>query len=341
MKKGSKSNADGKSCMFVGLDVHKNHIQAAVMDEQGSILREERIQNNVEGIHNFFTGIKNDATVVIESSSTWYHVYKVLNKKYQVILSNPVKTKAIASAKIKTDKIDAKILANLLRGGYIAECYVPDDRIMQLRELVRYRADLVKGRTRVKNRIHSILLMNGITIDGEPFTKDFVAKLKELDDYRINSYLSVLESLNVQIGDASKTIRSIANDDNEICRLLMTIPGIGYYSALLIASEIGDINRFPDSQHLCSYFGFVPSTYSSGGVTYHGRITKKGSKYLRWIMVECTHAHIRTAPESNVSRFYTKISKKKGRQAKGRIAAASKLLKIVYWVMKESREYHG
>ncbi|MEM2759928.1 MAG: transposase [Nitrososphaerales archaeon] len=101
-------------------------------------------------------------------------IYRLLSEKYHVILSNPVKTKAIASAKIKTDRIDAKILADLLRGGYIAECYVPDATVMELRELVRYRADLVRARTRVKNRIRSILLMHGIRIDTEPFTRDFV-----------------------------------------------------------------------------------------------------------------------------------------------------------------------
>ncbi len=107
-------------------------------------------------MESFFTNIK-DAKVVIESSSIWYHVYGFLSKRYQVILSNPVKTKAIASAKIKTDRIDARVLADLLRGEYIAECYIPDSNTMELRELVRYRADLVRARTRVKNRILSII----------------------------------------------------------------------------------------------------------------------------------------------------------------------------------------
>ena len=92
----------------------------------------------------------------------------------------------------------------------------------------------------------------------------------------------------------------------------MTIPGIGYYSAMLIISEIGDINRFPDSYHLCSYAGLVPSTHSSGGITYHGKITKTGSKYLRWIMLECLHEHTRIVKDSNITQFYQRLSKKKG-----------------------------
>ncbi|MEM3085376.1 MAG: transposase [Nitrososphaerales archaeon] len=151
--------------------------------------------------------------------------------------------------------------------------------------------------------------------------------------------MNVLNSLNKEIKNASEKIRNIANDD-ENCRLLTSIPSIGYYSALLILSEVGDISRFPDSQHLCSYAGLIPSTHSSGGVTYHGTITKRGSKYLRWVMIECTHVHIRTAPESNVAKFYAKMARKKGKQ-KAVVAAASKLLKVAYCVMKERTKYHG
>jgi transposase len=109
----------------------------------------------------------------------------------------------------------------------------------------------------------------------------------------------------------------------------MTIPGIGHYSALLIVSEIGDINRFPDSYHLCSYVGLVPSTHSSGGITYHGSITKTGSKYLRWILLECVHVHIRTNKHSNVARFYERLVKRKGSSIAA-VAAAAKLLKVAF-----------
>src|SRR5918992_2868622 len=214
-------------------------------------------------------------------------------KHLDVVLSNPIKTKAIAPAKIKTDKLDALKLADLLRGGYIAQCYVPDRTIMDLRELVRHRMALVRTRTRLKNKIHGITLMKGVRITGmHPFSHKHVEKLKELNDYRINGYLRVIQLLDSEINDVSRKIQSCVKE-NDMSRLLMTIPGIGYYTALLIVSEIGDINRFPDSYHLCSYAGLVPSTHSSGVVTYHGGITKTGSKHLRWIMIECVRAHVR------------------------------------------------
>lgn len=195
-------------------------------------------------------------------------------------------------------------------------------------------------RAKLKNKIHGILLMKGITLPGiYPFTRAYVDKLRELDDYRINGYLNVIESLDVEIKDVSKRIRQLAKED-EMAKLLMTIPGVGYYSALLLVGEIGDIIRFPDSHHLCAYAGLVPSTHSSGGVTYNGRITKTGSKHLQWVVTECTHTHVRTAPDSNVSRFYLRLAKKKGNSIAA-VAAASKLLRIVYWVMKEKREYQN
>src|SRR4029077_17838151 len=100
------------------------------------------------------------------------------------------------------------------------------------------------------------------------------------------------------------------------------------------------INRFPDSYHLCSYAGRVPSTHISGGITYHGRITKTGSKYLRWILLECVHVHIRTNKHSNITRFYERLVKRKGSSIAA-VAAAAKLLKVAFWIMKEKREYQN
>ena len=129
--------------------------------------------------------------------------------------------------------------------------------------LFLHRAALVRMRTKLKNKIHSIVLMKGIQISSKhySFTHLYNEELKELNNYRINEYLHLIESLDSEIKDVSKKRLMLAKED-EMASLLMTIPGIRYYSALLIVSEIGDINRFPDSYHLCSYAGLVPSTHS-------------------------------------------------------------------------------
>jgi hypothetical protein len=125
----------------------------------------------------------------------------------------------------------------------MAEPYVPPRRIMDLREMVRYRADLVRIRTSLKNRIHAYLLMHGLRLEGTPFSKDYAASLRQIHDYRIDGYLNLIEALNREITQVSRMITAEAKDD-EYARLLTTIPGVGYYSALLIVSEIGEIERW-------------------------------------------------------------------------------------------------
>jgi len=332
------SRPDDSMRMFVGLDVHKKYTEVAIVDEEGVVTEQERIENEPGLIEEFSNRLCN-ASMVLESSSTWYWLYEILSRRHRVVLSNPAKTKAIASAKLKTDKVDALMLANLLRGGYIAESYVPSRRVMGLRELVRYRANLVRMRGTVKNRVHAFLLMNNIRIGYSPFTKGFLEELRNVKDARVQGYLRIIDGLNLEIHEASKRICSEALND-EGTRLLMTIPGISFYSALLLVSEIGDVDRFPDSAHLVSYAGLASSTRSSGGSTYHGRIMKAGSPYLRWVLNQCTWVHVRNRPEGGVAMFYARLSKKKGR-SKAMVAASAKLLKIVYWVLKEKRSYHG
>lgn len=127
-------------------------------------------------------------------------------------------------------------------------------------------------------------------------------------------------------------------ENNDDARNLMTIPGISYYSALMIISEIGDIGRFTDSNHLVSYSGLSPSTHSSGKKTFYGPITKQGSKYLRWILNQVTWANIRSEPDGTVGKFYAKIKRKKGSAI---AITAAKMLRIIYWVLKEHRPYHS
>jgi transposase len=138
-----------------------------------------------------------------------------------VILSNPVKTKAIASAKVKTDRIDSITVANLLR-GYIPESYIPPARIMEFRELVRYRASLVRQTAQLKNRIHAYLLMNNVRIEARPFTEEFVAELEKIDDYRVKAYLRIIGSIDKELKEVSGLIAEKATDD-ENAKPLMSI----------------------------------------------------------------------------------------------------------------------
>ena len=191
--------------IHVGIDVHKKFLQVAAVDDSGTVLLNERTGTDHAGVKKFFSQFPKDTTrCVMESSSVWYGLFRYMTDTlgFDVILSNPYQTKAIAASKKKTDRIDARILADLYRGGYIAQCHVPDADTVESRQLVRYRYALVQSRTRYKNLIHGILLQNGTKIPGTPFTKAYVEALRRLDDYRIDGYLAEIESHGRQVADA-------------------------------------------------------------------------------------------------------------------------------------------
>lgn len=269
-------------------------------------------------------------------------VYDLLEENgIQVKLSHPLKTKAIASAKIKNDKIDSKVLAHLLRADLLPLSYVPHRDVRMQWELLRYRASLVRIQTGLKNRVHAILAKNNIANDFSDLFgkqgKDFLTSLSLPEIYRmaLDGYLSILAELEQQIKGVNKRMVVSAESDQE-ARLLTTIPGVGYYSALLIKSEIGDIHRFPSAKQLCSYAGLIPSTYSSGNATFHGHITKQGSRWLRWILAEAMGHCV--AKAGHLQRFYQRLCRRKGEKI-AKVASERKLLEWIYHMLKEKRTF--
>jgi len=330
--------------LYVGMDVSKKTCYITVKDEKGRTMQTEKIANSLEALDEFVEGLEDKAKFIMEASYTWEHLYDRLEEKgHEVCLANPVKTKLIAETKIKTDKIDSNILADLLRADLVAKVYVPDKDVRELRSIVRHRASLVKMRSMTKNRMHAILAKEGIQTDvsdlfgkaGMLFLKS--VQLREAHRFAMENYLKLLEELNERIDETSKHIEDLAKDDKQ-AQLLTTIPGIGIYSAMLILSEIGDISRFENEKKLSSYAGLIPSTYQSGNVEYHGHITKQGSTWIRWVLIQAAHVAVRQ--DNFLQRFYIKIAKRKGGKI-AIIATARKMLEVVYFMLKENQTFHA
>jgi transposase len=195
----------------------------------------------------------------------------------------------------------------------------------------------VAKQTKLKIKIRSLLTYEGVKTPVEYglFTWKGREWLRGLGLEPVDSYLRMMEPLRTEIRLLSLEMRRIAADDEEV-RLLMTIPGVGYFIALLVKAEIGDISRFHSGDQLVSYAGLAPSTHSSGGVTYHGRITKEGSRWLRWAMVEAAHVHFRF--DSPVTRAYHRIAERRGK-SKAKVAAARMLLLVCRSVLRTQRPY--
>ncbi len=173
----------------------------------------------------------------------------------------------------------------------------------------------------------------------KPFTQKSNEWMRSLDIPAVDVQLNMVEAVQGQISLVNEMIRA-EFDRREEVRNLTSIPGIGIYSALVIFAEIGDVRRFPDPEHLCSYAGLTPTVSQSASSVHYGGISKEGSKQLRWILTEAVHSHRLCEPGSNLSRFYDKIARKRGKQ-KAAMAAARKLLHIIYWMMLNGEPYHS
>ncbi|MBS7614615.1 IS110 family transposase [Candidatus Bathyarchaeota archaeon] len=323
--------------LYVGLDVHKKVCYGTMMNEKGDVVKHGRFSRDPRCLKEFMAGV-DEASVVMEAGYCWQPVYEWLEKDgYEVKLAHPTETKAIAKAKVKADKIDSKILAHLLRCDLVPESWVPPREVRELRGLVKHRAFLVRMRTRLKNRVHAELDGRDIDLHVPLFTGRGRELLKCLGIESINQLVAVVEVLDKQILEVSKKIRGLAKMNEDVA-LLTTIPGVGYYTALLLLAEIGDVSRFPDSEKLCAYAGLVPSVYRSGEKTVYGPITKEGSRWIRWALTQSVHAHVRY--DTRLSRFYRSLAKKKGKQVAA-VATGRKMLKVVYWMLKNREEFRS
>jgi transposase len=327
--------------LYTGIDYHRSFSYLTTMNEKGEIVSQKKLPSNGEVV-DFLKSFGASMEIAIEATPSWYWLYDHLEDEgFEVKLSHPLKTKAIAYAKVKTDKVDSATLAHLLRSNLLPLSYVPEKPVRLNRELLRYRASLVKIQTGVKNKIHTILAKNNVSHDySDLFGKEgmtFLHSLSLPENYKIalEGYLDVLDVVRREIRAVSKKVQQLAEEDRDAL-LLMSIPGMGYYSALLTTSEIGDVKRFRSAKQLCAYAGLVPSTHASGNTCFHGHITKQGSRWLRWILIEAAiHAVKRPGV---LRRFYFKIERKKGGQI-AKVATARKLLEWIYHILKDGRTY--
>lgn len=323
---------------YAGLDIHKRFIYATILNEKSKIVNQGKFGTNEKELMDFLGFLPNkQVKIVIESCGIWQDIYEILESKgYKVILANPHKIKAIASAKIKTDKIDSEILAKLLKGNLIPEVYVPSKEIRELREIVRHRQSLVKIRTSLKNQIHAILRRNNVKYPlKDIFTIKAKAFLRGQNNAKIDSYLKILEHIEKEIKDIKIKAMSIEKFEGQ-ARLLKTMPGIGDVAAYLILAEIGDINRFDSPAKLCSYAGLVPSISQSGEKSYSSKITKQGSKWLRWINIQCANKAV-NLPCRMQTNFYKLNAKKKRNVAL--TAIARKMLYYQWHMLKYNQPY--
>ena len=331
---------------YVGIDYHKRFSYGTIMTEAGQIVKQSRFNNHPKAVAAFLGEYgSNGCSAVLEAGYNSLVMHDWLDELIgSVTLADPLRVKAIAEAKIKTDKIDSTTLAHLLRCDLIPSAHVSSPAARIGKKLLRHRMFLVRLSTMVKNRIHSLTdgfpLIRDTRSMKDIFSKKGVCWLKqiELPKYArriLDNEISLLEYLGSQIKHIDSGISVFGSKDQRV-KNVMTIPGIGKFFSLLVVSEIDGIDRFRSPAKLHAYAGLVPSTYSSGGRTYHGRIIKQGNKYLRYAMIEAVWPALSKCMD--LEKVYNRVYSRRGSNS-AKVAAARRLLTIVYRVLKENREY--
>ena len=327
-----------KGRMFMGIDLHRDTLQIAVVDEAGDVISEARIVNDFAAIREFFSKISAKKTrCVVESSSVWYGVYRFIEGLgFDIILSNPLQTMLIAKSKNKNDKVDARKLAELLRLDSIPACYVPDEKTVREREAVLHRIRISRARAQQKRYVRAILLQKSERIRAQAWSPRFVSELHKIGDWRVEEHIKTISHLDGQLLRAELVIKDMVAE-NEAAQLLTTIPGFGNLTALTVAAWVGSIDRFGDPCDLPGYFGVTPSERSSAEIVRHGGITKAGSPTVRWLLSEAVLTHV-THVDTDIARFYLRLRKEMPAK-KALMATVSKLLRIVYWMLKKNLSF--
>jgi transposase len=331
---------------FAGLDYSKHFSVATVVDGKGRVVKKGKLLNRRSEYEDFFRGLSKVKAVM---EAGWnYHVGAELLEGLvvEIKLAHPLKVRAIAEAKIKTDSIDSLTLAQLLRGDLIPEAYFRNQEEREKQEVLRLRSFFVRQRTAIRNRIHCLIdgqkeeIREGARQFSDLFGRKGKSWLKglALPAVACDALVDLLdqeERSGEKIKNSNKQVKEFYEKDQD-CKRIDTIPGFGAFLSVLAKVEIGTIDRFKSASHLCSYAGVIPSTYSSGGKTWHGRVVKGGNRHLRWCLVEAAIHSLKQQGE--LKRFFQRIRRKKGSKV-ARIATARKITFILYRILKERDTY--
>jgi transposase len=312
--------------------------------EDGLVRDEGRIGVTPEALRSWAADLRTDDEVALEATGNSDAIANLLMPIVgRVVVSNPSKTRAIAEAKVKTDKVDARILAQLLAADFLPPVWLPDDRTRALRRQVTRRAHLVRQRTRIKNQVHAILARN---LAPTPPVSDLFGKtgrhwlsmqpLPADERSSVQALLRQLDFHGAELAVVDKQLAVEALTDPVVARL-MTIPGVDAIAAISIVAAVGDFHRFDDPDRLVAYVGLNPKVRQSGNsAPDHGRISKAGRAQVRGVLVEAAWSASR-AP-GPLRAFYQRIKARRGFQT-AVVATARKMTVLAWHLVTKDQDY--
>ena len=334
---------------FIGCDAHKKFSVFVAVNEKGHAGEALRVAHDRQLYREFLARLPAHSAIAVEASGSYSWLVDEMERSgHCPKLCNPLEAKRRMGLTKKTDTLDARGLAILLRNGTLPEVWIPPSELRDQRELLRCRIFLVRVRTRVKNRIHATLLRYNVQIEGADLfgvaaRRQLGVRLPELPEHSreaIEQELATLDFLNIQIESAEQRLEAIMKVSVE-ADLLKTLPCVGKILSMVLMLEIGRVDRFPTAAHLASYAGLVPRVHSSGGHTRMGQVCGNVNRNLKWAFVEAANLiaiNQRRLAGMHVVRLYQRIKRAKNHQ-KAVIAVARHLAEAAWWVLTKQEVY--
>src|SRR5262249_22153901 len=322
--------------VYVGIDVHRTRSQVAVVNEDGAVELNKNVVNGSEPMLRLIGDLPPGTPVAFEAAFGWGWLVEPLEDySFDPHLVHPLRGKAIASARLKNDKVDAAILAQLLRADLLPEAWIAPAKVRQLRALIRHRISLVRLGTQLRNRIHAVAADHGHDRSASYWTgpgRGWLAELELPAASReiITDCLAVIDGLAPLIDRIDGELHARAKADPRV-KTLRTLPGVGEFTALVMVAEIGDISRFPGARKLASWAGLTPTVRGSDLKVRHGHTSEQGSVWLRWAMNQAAQTAERSP---DFAAGYAAIAKRRGKKI-ATIAIARKLLTRAWHLLSE------
>lgn len=321
----------------IGVDLHQRFCYLTAVDASGKTYRQGQVVNQEGALRAWLRQVPGPRQVVVEASGFWPAFARAAGPEAErLVMVHPQRVKAIASARLKNDRVDSETLAHLSRADLLPEAWMANQQTQQLRLLTRLRITLGQQRAKAKNQLQAVLHQEGFLKPvADVFGKRGRAWLAGLElspagRMVVDTWLKVVEHLDQAIATQTRELEKMARQDAR-AGWLQTVPGIGAYAAMVILAEVGDIARFDNKRALASYAGLTPSVRESAGKQRRGGIGHHGSGTLRWIMLQVAQVAARCSPAARA--WITRLKRRKPVQV-AKIALARKLLTAVWALLR-------
>jgi transposase len=329
---------------YLGIDLHLKRTYAVLMDKRGRVVDERRLPNGEVAAY-LKKNVPRTTYAVLEATRNWAFMYDLLVEHVErVELAHPKELKAISAAAVKTDKVDARTLAQLARMNYLPIAYASPPEIRDLRLEVRHRDRLVSQRTQAKNRVHAVLASYNLVsptkdlfgVSGREYFEEVLAdQLRPAAVRAIQRDLALIDHLTEQISEVEGSVQ-LSDELKQQVKLLCTMPGVGRIGAITLLAEIGDIQRFHSAKALCNWAGLTPRVRNSDTIVRHGRISKQGPALARAAMTRA--ATLASRYSKRWYRVHEIMVLRNGRQA-AKVVVARRLLTVIYYMLKRQEPY--